>query len=519
MEHTIKSAENLECDLHARSLDIHACYLEHLLLMSTRCLKHLRQRITGSFYLWKKLIANVGDNIELQNKYKRRMSTLNHNTAECETVVRHLLEINLQLTRLLSKIRKNIDVHVDLDNRHIKLSDQTNFFFLLPPEIVSMSVDLTIEENSQYIKQGSGLWHEQRSSTRVTGSSLRNTIGLDTLMKQKEHHHINVVGRQAPPPDVELQKKFDHGKENEVHATATLTSTVGPAFLPDCYAFFEVGPKFIHDPTRHKLMEVSPDGIYMCSNGGVACQNYHLHGDRKILLEIKSPFPSEDVPESVYYEVPVRHIPQLLAEMKAYNCFELWLVCSIKRSCSVIVVTFDPELWSSIWKLAMELYADEIPKIPTRLHLHLQEIKLMISKYTRTCCRLLCEVPTVTGDYGEVYIDPNFSSSFSPNNLREIIEPDIEDIQETSKFIAINSKAAFKACYEVLRTPAKELLVFMLTNKDRKQDKKVPYSYPIAYVMKGHSMSNNDLKFMVRKLRNILYTKNIPVLCEAYDGQ
>ena len=194
MEHTIKSAENLECDLHACSLDIHACYLEDLLLTSTRCLKHLRQRITGSFYLRKKLIANVGDNIELQNKYKRRMSTLNHNTAECETVVRCLLEINLQLTRLLSKIRKNIDVHVDLDNRHIKLSDQTNSFFLLPPEIVSISVDLTIEENSQYIKQGSGLWHEQRSSTRVTGSSLRNAIGLDTLMKQKEHHHIHVVG-------------------------------------------------------------------------------------------------------------------------------------------------------------------------------------------------------------------------------------------------------------------------------------------------------------------------------------
>ena len=122
------------------------------------------------------------------------MSTLNHNTTECESVVRHLLEINLQLTWLLLKIRKNIDVHVDVDNRHIKLSDQTNSFFLLPPEIVSMSVDLTAEENSQYIKQGSGLWHDQRSSTRVTGSTLRNAIGLETLAKQKEYHHINIVG-------------------------------------------------------------------------------------------------------------------------------------------------------------------------------------------------------------------------------------------------------------------------------------------------------------------------------------
>ena len=35
LEHTIKSVENLECDLHAHSLDIHARYLEHLLLTST----------------------------------------------------------------------------------------------------------------------------------------------------------------------------------------------------------------------------------------------------------------------------------------------------------------------------------------------------------------------------------------------------------------------------------------------------------------------------------------------------
>ena len=104
LQHTIKSVENLEFDLCECSLDIHARYLEHLLLTSTHHLKCLCQRISGSFYLHKKLIATVGDNIELQNKYKRRMSTLNHNTTECESVVRHLLEINLQLTLLLSKI-------------------------------------------------------------------------------------------------------------------------------------------------------------------------------------------------------------------------------------------------------------------------------------------------------------------------------------------------------------------------------------------------------------------------------
>ena len=118
LEHTLKSADNVDCDLRKRGLDTHIIYLEHLLLRSTRRLKRLRQRITGSFFLHKKLIANVGDNVELQNKYKRRMSTLNHNTAECESVVWRLLEINIQITQILSKIRKNTDIHVDIDKTY-----------------------------------------------------------------------------------------------------------------------------------------------------------------------------------------------------------------------------------------------------------------------------------------------------------------------------------------------------------------------------------------------------------------
>ena len=191
------------------------------------------------------------------------MSTLNHNTAECESVVHRLLEVNLKLTEILAQIRKNIDVHVKNYSRHIKLSQQTNAFFLLPPEIVSLTMDLTCEENFQYIKQGSTLWHEMCSSVRVTGSTMCSAVGLETLTKQKKHFHVNVIGRQPLPPSPELQKKFDHGKQNEVNAMATLTSTVAPTLLHHCYAFFEVGPKFLHHADRPKLMEVSPDSVLL----------------------------------------------------------------------------------------------------------------------------------------------------------------------------------------------------------------------------------------------------------------
>ena len=78
------------------------------------------------------------------------------------------------------------------------------------------------------------------------------------------------------------------------------------------------------------MMEVSADGIIMCTNGYAQCSNYHKHGDRKIIVEIKSPYPSEENPELVYYEVPPLHVPQILSEIKAYDATEAWLLCTIQ---------------------------------------------------------------------------------------------------------------------------------------------------------------------------------------------
>ena len=44
----------------------------------------------------------------------------------------------------------------------------------------------------------------------------------------------------------------------------------------------------------------------------------------------------------------------------------------------------------------------------------------------------------------------------------------------------------------------------MLTDKDRKYDRNVPDSFPVAYALKGSSMTNSHLKYMVDTLRNEL---------------
>ena len=59
----------------------------------------------------------------------------------------------------------------------------------------------------------------------------------------------------------------------------------------------------------------------------------------------------------------------------------------------------------------------------------------------------------------------------------------------------------------------------MLTEKNQIQHDTIPYAYPVAYALKGSSMSNADLRFLVNRVRAACREKNIPILCEVYDGQ
>ena len=519
LKRTLRTAEAIDVDMGDTSVLSHYYNLKTLLNVSTRRIRRLRGRITGSFYLKKKLIDKCGDSQELQYKHRRRMSTLNQNTADCESVVRRLLELNFSLTSVMSSLNGNGDTHVSDNVRHVQLSDRGNVFQLLPPEVVSFTMDLDKPENFHFVKQRSDKWFQMRKESRVTGSTLNSAIGLDTLQKQKDHHYIHIRGRKPPPIPPELQKKFDHGTRNEVNATSTLMTTVVPAYLPACYAFFEVGGTYIHGDNLEKLMEVSADGILQCHQGDTECPNYNVHGDRRIVVEIKSPVPQENVAETIYYDVPARYMPQIQAEMTAYLCDELWLVCSTAISASVIVVYKDEELWNNIWERVKQLYDLTKPNIPTRLDPQVKALKLQIVQSIKSSSRLMCEVPTVTGEYGPLTVTPDFSSPFCPAPGREKVTPQSDTITELNNKISVDAKCAFKQCHEVLRDPGKELLVFMLTDKDRKQDKNEPYSYPVAYALKGSSMTNAHLEHLVNNVREELIKRDIPLLAECYDGQ
>ena len=199
LKNTLSAAQKINVDMCHTAIPLHFTHLRELLNVSSRRIKRLQGRITGCFYLRKKLFEKCKDSDKLQYKHRRKMSSLNQNTSECETVVHSLLEIYLACTKIMALLNSNHDVHIGSNVRHIILTEHANNFQLLPPKVVNLFMDLDNEDNVQFIKQHSKKWFEIRSKAYVMGSTIYTALGLDTLTKQKEHHYIHVRGCKPPP--------------------------------------------------------------------------------------------------------------------------------------------------------------------------------------------------------------------------------------------------------------------------------------------------------------------------------
>ena len=71
LHETLTLANAINVDVENSTVKNHFHNLRYLLHVSSLHIKRLQRRITGSFYLWKKLIEKCGDNQELQYKHRR----------------------------------------------------------------------------------------------------------------------------------------------------------------------------------------------------------------------------------------------------------------------------------------------------------------------------------------------------------------------------------------------------------------------------------------------------------------
>ena len=343
-------------------------------------------------------------------------------------------------------------------------------------------------------------------------------LGLKTLKAQKEHFDVHVKGKQAKTVTPEVQHMMDYGTENEIHAIATLVALILPAVRPPCFSVYELGSFSINGNIENLLIS-SPDGLAQCSQGeNCEYKQSHMRIHNKIGIEYKCIFQSDKSPNYPSYELPVRHVPQVVSTMAVLDCSQLLLITFTLTSVNVIIVDFDPELWNKLWSKACFLFNSENPSIPTRLDPQIKQMRSQLVNFVHTKSHFLFEVPSFRGSILHK-IPRTITNAYFPTVLKHLQVCDMKSAQRESKICAANGQELFQTIYNNLRQEATEVIVFMLSDKDCIFDPKKVNTAPVAHALKGSSMANSDLKKLVNTTCNALKDRNIPVLTEVYDGQ
>ena len=290
-----------------------------------------------------------------------------------------------------------------------------------------------------------------------------NALGLESLKVEKEHVYVYGKGRLPKDVDLEDQKYLDFGIANEIHAVSTLVGCIMPVLLPPWYIFLECGPAFIHGASRKNLNKVSMDGITQCKHGKVCTKDHR--GRKKIAVEVKCHFPSEDFPKFPMYRLPTRYIPQLLAEMEVHGVEELWLLSYMLYGMTVSIVYFNAKLSEKLLQLTESKYGAEDVPILMKLHPSSKSLKSDLVKFIDTHTCYICEVPSFRGEIIVNLLD-EYISPYAPVDIPIPNVLDFMFVMELSQIAVEECNLLFTKIHEVMREQSSELIMFVISDKD-----------------------------------------------------
>ena len=333
-------------------------------------------------------------------------------------------------------------------------------------------------------------------------------LGLGTVKEQK-HHYEHVIQGSLPSNKADISPEtaaaMKHGIDNEIHAVATIVGKILPVFMPDV-DLYESGCRVIYLNNKPFIV-VSPDGECRTS----------MNAPVKCAIEIKCPLPDKKYTTDVHYDIPKYYIPQLLSEMKSLQCNLLLYVSYTPESTTVLEVTFDDKLWQEMWDSLVYTYSYDNPSKPRGKSEASAAINALIDDFRQTNIKLLAQFPSAKAiqcmhcnqddDNQIVYGQHDTGDRY--DNLTT---------NEAKQFL-YKVKTSMTEAHQLLRVPAKEVIVALLTDLDRIKKPDVPHAVPIAYGMSGYSTTTQSVRSILYELVDICKDAGLHVPVLAFDGQ
>ena len=439
------------------------------------------------------------------SKFQYGMNCYYAGVFKLKTNIKCLLSFVDNILDLLSIFNETTNL---VSTEKLRISEHQNCRLLLSPQVMSKKYDL-LGTFSFLAKQRSPEWHQLRKRAKVTGSTLYNAIGLRTTTDHRKHYKQFILGQESVFTD-DVRAKMQHGTDHEVDGVATILGRILPSFFSSGFNYYEVGAQFLDGKLRPNILEVSADGILRNSTT-----------DTSILVEIKCPAPKDHRFVPIHYQLPVYYATQILAQLAAYEEQTLLYVCisTETQTATILKCYFDQDLWDYLFRIVLDLYDNIIVDLPSTTNVPWKKDALLkLQVYCETHTHFQCEIPLIQG-IEDLNLIGNVETS-PYHSFNRLHTPRALDTKEhILANIATNLQEALAEAHKCIRRPASEILIFILTNADKRGTLSSSSSTPIAFALKGKSMTSNTMKKMLTYVREICAKYGIRIASECFDGQ
>ena len=430
-------------------------------------------------------------------KYMKVISACKTNIYTSRLWIKKILKVTLEIHDVMAKLQHN--THLFKLSSALPLTCKSNVRLLHNANTVASKVNAM--DYSHLIKSGSEIHKDLVRQTLITTGTIGTAIGLNKISSMRSHftRYIMDVGY------------VDETTETNYKGISTLANVVMPSMLPSCAVLYEEGCRFLDGINKKKIL---------CSPKHWVIRHHHTTSEKK--------WRCNHLLDTDYDNIVVLFMDEkdkgdlaknycalleVIATMRIVKCMKLWAVFTHENSASVTECVYSGSVWKEIWNKIRGIYDQKIPALPKTT----SDIKNKLFLIGSNNTRILVEVPLMPEIVGKYEVDEKFTPYNIPKTPQrsENTEYKLEDFID----ICYEISELIEEGYNYLRVEASEILAFVATNSDRIIEPGIPPHLPVAYGMRGHSLSMKTMRNMVNDIRNELKKRNTSVLCEVYDGQ
>jgi hypothetical protein len=211
--------------------------------------------------------------------------------------------------------------------------------------------------------------------------------------------------------------------------------------------------------------------------------------------------------------------------MYALKCDKLFYVCWTPKSFTLLRALFDNDLWTVLTDELERVYNTDngIVNIPKRKSEHVPTIKSMIAQYCAEKVELVAEFPAsfcrpcshTSAVDSKMCARSNHSGGNSVDWQMKQFQLELKNVTQT----LLKAGKTHEEIYELLRTPGKEVLVTVLSDLDRKQERERVHAIPVAYGIAGYSLSSENVRSILEHVTKSCQERGLEVRAMSSDGQ